>query len=109
MKKTNAPSALLALVPAVLIVMLRRPRLLAWCSPVLAGALGLVVAQRQRSFRYPADAAWTAYFEDLHRPGLFVVVLLVAGCLANDERSDHFDESGQPGQAMAADTTEPAR
>ena len=105
----SAPSALLALVPAVLIVMLRRPRLLAWCSPVLAGALGLVVAQRQRSFRYPADAAWTAYFEDLHRPGLFVVVLLVAGCLANDERSDHFDKSGQPGQAIAADTTEPAR
>ena len=58
--------------------------LVAWCAPALAGVLGVWVAWRQYSFRYPPDAAWTAHFEDLHAAGLFVVVLLFVGCALDD-------------------------
>lgn len=77
-------TAVVAVVPAALMLALRQPRLVSWCAPALAGVLGVWVAWRQYSFRYPPDAAWTAHFEDLHAAGLFVVVLLFVGCALDD-------------------------
>jgi arabinofuranan 3-O-arabinosyltransferase len=84
----NPRWAMLATIPAAITIVLRRPRLLAWCSPAITAALGAWIAHRQFAYRYPADAAWTAYFEDLHRPAVFVVVLLIIGCLSSDDAPD---------------------
>jgi hypothetical protein len=81
----NPRWAMLATIPAALTIVLRRPRLLAWCATAVTAVLGIWIAHRQFAYRYPADAAWTAYFEDLHRPAVFVVVLLFVGCLAPDD------------------------
>jgi hypothetical protein len=37
--------------------------------------------RRELENRYFLNAGWTFNFEDLHRPGMFVVVLLLAGCV----------------------------
>ena len=96
--------AALALVPAAITMVTRRPALLAWCAPALTAVTGLWVAWRQYSYRYPADAAWTGYFSDLHRPGVFVVVLLTVGIVFGHELGDDSAD-----QRKAADTVQPAR
>jgi len=73
--------ALWALAPAAVVVVTRRPRLLALASVALTLVLGAVVVVRVVRERYFANAGWTAHFEDLHRAGVFVVVLLVVGCV----------------------------
>ena len=81
-----------------------------------------MVAWRQYRERFFPDAAWPGRFEDLHRAGLFVVVLLLAGTLIDradrTSRADPSDpdrpDSEQPrterlDQLSAADTSDPAR
>ena len=80
--------AVIALVPAALVVVTRRPRLAAWAAAALAAALGAGVLLTQRHHRYFPDAAWPGYFEQFHQAGLFVVVLLFAATLGSDERAD---------------------
>ena len=70
--------------PAAVVVGRRVPRLLALSAVAVAGALGLLVASRQWRERYMPNAAWPGFFEDLHLVGVFVVVLLAAGCLHDD-------------------------
>ncbi|MBI5089545.1 MAG: DUF3367 domain-containing protein [Actinobacteria bacterium] len=77
---------LVGLVVAAAVLVVRRPRLLVLASATVAGGLGLLMARRQHAYRYPADAGWPVRFDDFHHAGLFVVVLLVAGSLASDER-----------------------
>jgi hypothetical protein len=62
-------------------VLTRRTRPAALAAAVATGVLGVTVAWRQRHERYFPDASWPGHFEDLHRAGLFVVVLLLAGTL----------------------------
>ena len=109
---------LVALVPAAVLLLMRRSRPAALAAAVLTGSLGLVVAWRQRSERFFPDAGWPAHFADLHHAGLFVVALLLAGTwfaeplpagrddAAFDEVPSPTDESLQP---SAAPTTDPAR
>jgi arabinofuranan 3-O-arabinosyltransferase len=80
--------AVIALVPAALVVVTRRPRLAAWAAAALAAALGAGVLMTQRHHRYFPDAAWPGYFEGFHEAGLFVVVLLFAATLGSDDRAD---------------------
>ena len=73
--------AAIALVPAALVMLLRRPVLLGVGAAALAAVLGVMVVLRELQNRYFVNAGWTSYFEDLHRPGLFIVVLLLAACI----------------------------
>ncbi|CAB4570182.1 MAG: DUF3367 domain-containing protein [Actinobacteria bacterium] len=118
--------ALVALVPAAVIVATRRSSSAALAASVTVGVLGLMVAWRQYRERFLPDAAWPGRFDDLHRPGVFVVVLLLAGTWIDrtaatrprdadgpDDRTgvdalDDVDGSG-PDQDTAAVTTDPAR
>ncbi|MFM7686906.1 MAG: hypothetical protein ACKPDI_13425, partial [Actinomycetota bacterium] len=76
------PSAAAAVaLPAALVVALRRPRIAAVSAALLFTALAAMAVRRQLSMRFPADAAWPSRFEHLHRPGMVVVALLVAGCV----------------------------
>ncbi len=77
--------ALIALVPAAVVLVVRRPRLLVLGAVAAAGVLGLIMARRQYHARFFADAAWPVRFDDLHAAGLFVVVLVVAGSLGSNE------------------------
>ncbi|MGE0136179.1 MAG: alpha-(1-_3)-arabinofuranosyltransferase family protein [Ilumatobacteraceae bacterium] len=79
---------LVGLAIAAAIVVIRKPRLLVLGSIAVAGGLGLLMARRQHAYRYPADAAWPVRFDDFHHAGLLVVVLLIAGSLASDERGE---------------------
>jgi arabinofuranan 3-O-arabinosyltransferase len=74
-------AGLIAIVPAAIVVAARRPRLAALGSALVMAALGVLVIGRQLANRYSANAAWPGFFEDLHRPGMLVVSLLLAGAL----------------------------
>jgi hypothetical protein len=83
-----APStAALAVLPAALIVVFRRPRIAAITGVGLLGLLAARIVQRQLSGRYVANAAWPSAWEKLHRPGLLVVVLLLVSALPAQEDS----------------------
>jgi hypothetical protein len=102
-------------------VITRRSRPAALASAAAVGVLGLIVAWRQRRERFFPDAAWPSNFEDLHRAGLFVVVLLLAGTLFDGDDLDDLDDGddlddleregpdGPDDQDRAIDTSEPAR
>jgi hypothetical protein len=77
-------AAAFAAVPAALVVFTRRPRIAALAATMLFAVLSALAIRRQLGMRFLADAAWPGRFEDLHRPGMVVVALLVAGCLAAD-------------------------
>lgn len=84
----------LALAPAAVVVLQRRPALLAVSAAVVGGAIGAIVLVRQHRWLYFVNAGWPGNFEDLHRPAVMVVVLLVAGCLLDDR-------TGEPVEAPA--------
>lgn len=75
-----------AAVPAALVIVTKRPRVAALAAALLFTGLAAVAVRRQRALRFPADAAWPARFDDLHRPGMVVVALLLAGCLVAAHR-----------------------
>ncbi len=73
--------ALVALVPAVAVVVLRRPAIAGVAALLLAAAIGARITQRQIVGRYAANAGWPGLWDKLHGPGLLVVTLLVAATL----------------------------
>jgi arabinofuranan 3-O-arabinosyltransferase len=73
--------AAIALVPAAIVILLRRPLLLGLAGVVLTAVLASIVTSRELSDRYFLNAGWPGHFEDLHRTGLFVVVLVLAACI----------------------------
>jgi hypothetical protein len=98
--------AAIALVPALLVVLLRRPVVLGVGSAGLAAVLGVIVVRRVLEHRYFLNAGWTSYFEDLHRPGMFVVVLLLAACIGHDGSVDSAEDRLPSSDAIAtADST----
>jgi arabinofuranan 3-O-arabinosyltransferase len=98
--------AAIALVPALLVVLLRRPVVLGVGSAALAAVLGAIVVRRVLEHRYFLNAGWTSYFEDLHRPGMFVVVLLLAACIGHDGSVDSAEDRLPSSDAIAtADST----
>lgn len=73
--------ALVAVVPAFVIVLLRRPAIAGVAALLLAAAIGARITQRQILGRHLANAGWPGVWEKLHGPGLLVVILLVAATL----------------------------
>jgi arabinofuranan 3-O-arabinosyltransferase len=72
----------LALPLAVTVLITRRP---VWMMAAAIGAVAFTMGTviiRQRSHRWFANAAWPRRFEDLHRPAVLAVCLLLAGALA---------------------------
>jgi hypothetical protein len=61
---------------------LRRPRLLGWASLVIVAGMAAVMVRRVTSLHPFANAGWPGRFEDLHRPGMAVIVLLFASAIA---------------------------
>ncbi|MEZ5252176.1 MAG: hypothetical protein R2713_24090 [Ilumatobacteraceae bacterium] len=82
-----------AAVPAAVVVVMRRSRLLALAGAAGVALLGALVAWREYDQRFVLDASWPGHFEDLHRAGLFVVVLVLAGTLS----PDHTARPAPPG------------
>ena len=61
---------------------IRRPRLLGSASVAIVAVMAAVMVRRVTSLHPFANAGWPAEFEDLHRPGLAVIVLLFASAIA---------------------------
>ena len=61
---------------------LRRPRLLGWASLVIVAGMAAVMVRRVTTLHPFANAGWPGRFEDLHRPGMVVIVLLFASAIA---------------------------
>jgi arabinofuranan 3-O-arabinosyltransferase len=72
----------------VLVVLLKRPLVAGVAAVVLVAAVGALILRREVLYRYFANPDWPGQFADLHRFGLFVVVLLLAGALVDDCRID---------------------
>jgi arabinofuranan 3-O-arabinosyltransferase len=83
----------IAAVVAVVVVLTRRPVIAGITSVVLAAGLGSVVLLRELRSRFFASAAWPSNFEDLHRAGLLVVVLLAAAMWPRDEVLPHAHDA----------------
>jgi hypothetical protein len=76
--------AVLAAVIGAVVVVLRRPSIAAMTSLALIIGLGGLIVRRQLRYRLVANPAWPAAFDDLHRLGLLVVVLLLAATIVDD-------------------------
>ncbi|MCU1387215.1 MAG: hypothetical protein JWL72_553, partial [Ilumatobacteraceae bacterium] len=61
---------------------IRRPRLLGYASVAIVAVMAAVMVRRVTSEHPFANAGWPGYFEDLHRPGMAVIVLLFASAIA---------------------------
>lgn len=79
--------ALDAAVAAVPVWASRRLRIAGVVAVLGIGGLGALVAAVELRRGYPAGSGWTDHFTDLHRAGLFVVMLLVLAAFAA-ERDD---------------------
>jgi hypothetical protein len=90
-----------ALVPAGVILLTRRPRLAAWGAAGLMAAIGARVAQLEHSHHYLANAAWPSIFQRLHQPSLLVVALLLASALTSNEDADDSARNPRPTQRAA--------
>ena len=84
----------------ITLALLHRPRLAGVGGLLGIATLAAVVVRRQVLYRYPASAAWPGSFEDLHRAGLFAVVLLGIVLFAGDSE-DEPDPEPAPTLARA--------
>jgi hypothetical protein len=87
----SAKYAVLAAIVGIGIVLVRRPMIAGVTSLVLMSALAALIVRRQLRYRLVANPSWPAAFDDLHRLGLLVVVLLLASTLV-DDCQDHQEE-----------------
>ena len=62
---------------------LRRPRVTGYAAVAIGAYIGLVMIRRVTSLHPFANAGWPGEFEDLHRLGMSVIVLLVAGTIGS--------------------------
>ncbi len=86
--KYGAVAACIGLV----IVVLRRPIVAGLAALALISALTALILRRQIRYRLVANPSWPAAFDDLHRMGLLVVVLLLASTLVDDCRVDEAEQ-----------------
>ena len=84
--------AVLAAVVGIGIVLLRRPLVAGVASLVLIASLAGLIVRRQLRYRLVANPSWPAAFDDLHRFGLLVVVLLLASAIVDDCPADRPEE-----------------
>jgi arabinofuranan 3-O-arabinosyltransferase len=81
----------LAAIIGAVIVIARRPVIAGVAALALMSALSALILRRQIRYRLTANPSWPAAFDDLHRLGLLVVVLLLAATLV-DESPDYEPE-----------------
>ena len=67
-----------AVLAYVCCVVLRRPNLLGVGSLAIAGYIALIMLHRVTASHPFANAGWPGVFDDLHRPGLAVIVVLLS-------------------------------
>jgi hypothetical protein len=77
-----------ALLPAIVIVVLRRPVAAGAAAVLLIGALAGAVTLGQMLYRFGAHGGWPTAWDRVHGLGLMVVTLLVAATF-----QDRGDES----------------
>jgi arabinofuranan 3-O-arabinosyltransferase len=75
---------LAAAVVGAAVVVLRRSALAGIGAVLLIGALAAMITRRQLLYRFPANPDWPSRLDDLHRWGLFVVVLLLASTIVDE-------------------------
>ena len=80
--------AVLAAAVGAAIVALRRPQIAGVASIALISALAALILRRQIRYRFVANPSWPAAFDDLHRFGLLVVVLLLAATIVDQSPGD---------------------
>jgi hypothetical protein len=73
--------ALVALVPAVAMIVFRRPAIAGAAALLLVASIGARITKGQVLGRYAANAGWPGLWSNLHGQGLLVVTLLVAATL----------------------------
>jgi arabinofuranan 3-O-arabinosyltransferase len=98
--------ALLAAVVGVGIVVLRRPQVAGIASIALVSGLGALIIRRQLRYRLVANPSWPAAFEDLHRLGLFVVVLLLVATILDECPADECPTDECPADECPTDERE---
>ena len=84
--------AVLAAIVGLGMVVIRRPLIAGVASLVLMSGLALLIVRRQLRYRLVANPSWPAAFDDLHRLGLLVVVLLLAATIADDCPKDQEEQ-----------------
>jgi arabinofuranan 3-O-arabinosyltransferase len=83
---------LLAAAVGLAMVVLRRPQVAGAASLALVLALGALIVRRQLRYRLIANPSWPAAFDDLHRLGLLVVVLLLASTIVDVCPTDESEQ-----------------
>ncbi len=84
--------AVLAAVVGVVIVVLERPQVAGVASIALVSGVGALIIRRQLRYRLVANPSWPAAFDDLHRLGLFVVVLLLVATILDECPGDEPEQ-----------------
>ena len=74
----------LAGIVGLAVLWFRRPLIAGAASLALVGGLAVLIVRRQLRYRLVANPSWPAAFDDLHRLGILVVVLLFASTIADD-------------------------
>ncbi|MEO8264641.1 MAG: alpha-(1-_3)-arabinofuranosyltransferase family protein [Ilumatobacteraceae bacterium] len=82
----------LAGVVGLAVVWFKRPLVAGAASLALVGGLAVLIVRRQLRYRLVANPSWPAAFDDLHRLGLLVVVLLFASTIADDCPADQAEQ-----------------
>ncbi|MEP7202961.1 MAG: alpha-(1-_3)-arabinofuranosyltransferase family protein [Ilumatobacteraceae bacterium] len=83
---------LIAAMVGVVVVIAQRPLVAGAAALVLMSGLAALIVRRQLRYRLVANPSWPAAFDDLHRLGLLVVVLLLASAIADDCRDDRNEQ-----------------
>ncbi|MGZ4806461.1 MAG: hypothetical protein ACXV5U_08755, partial [Ilumatobacteraceae bacterium] len=68
----------------LVVVALRRPLIAGVAALMLVSALAALIVRRQLRYHLIANPSWPAAFDDLHRFGLLVVVLLLASTVVEE-------------------------
>jgi small-conductance mechanosensitive channel len=84
--------AVVAAVVGLAVVVLRRTIVAGLASLALIASLAALILRRQIRYRLVANPSWPAAFDDLHRFGLLVVVLLLASTVVDDCPRDQPEE-----------------
>ncbi len=94
---------IVGLVLGIVVAVSRRPLLTALGATGMAGVLGMIVLRRETVSRFFVNAGWPGHFEDLHRYGLLVVVLLFASVVADPPGVGVVADDDAGGAPAAAD------
>jgi hypothetical protein len=83
---------LLSAVIGAAIIVFRRPAVAGAAALALTLALGALIVRRQLRYRLVANPSCPAAFDDLHRAGLLVVVLLLVSTIFDDCRDEQEEQ-----------------